>query len=375
MSSEQKTNHGLTFAYCLLFSLVFGSYFFILPVTLNLLLTTATIIYIGSHRSLILRDHEHPLNEERDVMSAQDAYKFPLVGSCTLFGLFLAFKFFKEDIVNLLLSVYFSFIGTFLLAVSIEPFVSLVLTSEKKYGKEIKGVPLLGDVDLTFTFSDLVCYVLGGCFAFMYFKTKHWVMNNIFGVAFCIQGLERISIGSYKIGAILLIGLFFYDIFWVFGSAPVFGTSVMVDVAKKFDAPIKLLFPRVFASEGVKAEFSMLGLGDIVIPGIFIALLIRYDAHKYNLDLKADPFAVFPKPFFHATLIGYFVGLLFTVWIMFYFSAAQPALLYLVPACLGFSGMTAAIRGEFKSLYAYSEEEEDMDSKEEEKAKEGKKEK
>lgn len=32
------------------------------------------------------------------------------------------------------------------------------------------------------------------------------------------KGLERISLGSYKVGAILLTGLFFYDIFWVFGT-------------------------------------------------------------------------------------------------------------------------------------------------------------
>ena len=34
-------------------------------------------------------------------------------------------------------------------------------------------------------------------------------------------------------------GLFFYDIFWVFG------TDVMVTVAKSFEAPIKLVFPQV----------------------------------------------------------------------------------------------------------------------------------
>ena len=47
--------------------------------------------------------------------------------------------------------------------------------------------------------------------------------------------------------------------------------------AKSFDAPIKLLFPRAL-EEGTKAApFSMLGLGDIVIPGIFVALVLRYD--------------------------------------------------------------------------------------------------
>ena len=57
-----------------------------------------------------------------------------------------------------------------------------------------------------------------------------------------LQGLEKVSIGSYKIGAGLLTGLFFYDIFWVFG------TDVMITVAKSFDGPIKILFPRVSQS-------------------------------------------------------------------------------------------------------------------------------
>lgn len=47
-------------------------------------------------------------------------------------------------------------------------------------------------------------------------------------------------------------------------------------MAKNFDAPIKLLFPRDL-SPGVEKPFSMLGLGDIVIPGVFVALLLRYD--------------------------------------------------------------------------------------------------
>ena len=51
----------------------------------------------------------------------------------------------------------------------------------------------------------------------------------------------------------------------------------MVSVAKNFDAPIKLLFPRLGLLDSGKRPFSMLGLGDIVIPGIFVALMLRYD--------------------------------------------------------------------------------------------------
>jgi minor histocompatibility antigen H13 len=63
--------------------------------------------------------------------------------------------------------------------------------------------------------------------------------------------------------------LFFYDIFFVFG------TDVMLTVAKSIDAPIKLLFPKNLSA--TPPEFSLLGLGDIVIPGIFVALCLRYD--------------------------------------------------------------------------------------------------
>lgn len=73
-------------------------------------------------------------------------------------------------------------------------------------------------------------------------------------------------------GCILLLGLFFYDIFWVFG------TDVMVTVARSFEAPIKLMFPQDILENGVFGKHhAMLGLGDIVVPGIFIALLLRYD--------------------------------------------------------------------------------------------------
>lgn len=51
-------------------------------------------------------------------------------------------------------------------------------------------------------------------------------------------------------------------------------------VAKSFDAPIKLLFPRADDLASGKAPFSMLGLGDIVVPGIFVALILRYDAKQ-----------------------------------------------------------------------------------------------
>lgn len=93
-----------------------------------------------------------------------------------------------------------------------------------------------------------------------------------------------------------------------------------------------------------------------MIPGIFVALLLRYDAHRANATSSEQSF---PKPFFHVNLLFYILGLVATVAVMFIFNAAQPALLYLVPACLGSALVTALVRGEFKELLAYSEEEDE----------------
>lgn len=142
----------------------------------------------------------------------------------------------------------------------------------------------------------------------------------------------------------------------------------MVTVAKSLDGPIKILFPRSIIPDPTtgKLEMSLLGLGDIVIPGFFLALLLRFDAHNANVPcFPTDVHVKFPKPYFHSALVGYILGLGVTLYVMIAFEAAQPALLYLVPACLGSSLACAFVRGEMKELFAYSEEEEEKEENKE----------
>lgn len=114
-------------------------------------------------------------------------------------------------------------------------------------------------------------------------------------------------------------------------------------MAKSFDAPIKLVFPQDLFVNGLNAtNFAMLGLGDIVIPGIFIALLLRFDN---SLKRKS-------KTYFYSAYVAYFLGLMLTILIMHIFRHAQPALLYLVPACAGAPLLIALIKGDLKILFA-----------------------
>jgi len=350
------------------------------------MLLVSSILYAACHWSLILREEQalargekSPVEEndgaeseeEEEVevvyetLSSQDAMLFPFMGSASLFGLYCAFKFFDKETVNLVISFYFCAIGVVVLTTIFGPVLgslgpSFLKTSFSKHTKVKHPLPkcIGGEspwkIGIDCNVADIFSFIGSVFFCIQYFYSKSWVLNNVLGICFCLKGIEQFSLGTYKTGAILLIGLFFYDIFWVFG------TEVMVTVAKSLDGPIKILFPRSLERdpETGKLEMSLLGLGDIVIPGFFLGLLLRFDAHLANVPyFPTNVNASFPKPYFHSTLVGYIIGLATTLYVMIVFEAAQPALLYLVPTCLGSSLLCAAVRGELKELFTYSEEE------------------
>jgi minor histocompatibility antigen H13 len=126
----------------------------------------------------------------------------------------------------------------------------------------------------------------------------------------------------------------------------------MVTVATSCEAPIKLLFPMDFMERGLFGKnFAMLGLGDIVIPGIFIALLLRFDCSR-GKDAS--------HVYFYMNYLAYLAGLTTTVVILHVFKSAQPALLYLVPACVGSALLTSLVRGEVMLLIKYEDHPEEM---------------
>ncbi len=218
------------------------SQFILIPYVVHLLLLVTCILYSACHYSLILREEQAlargevdptKTKEEQSVpppasetLRAEDAMQFPIVGSCSLFGLYCAFKFFDKETVNLILSVYFALMGCGAVTATASPVISTLggpFTSVKVKKEILIKHPLpafIGgdspwDLSLDLTLADIVSFLGSAAFSVLYFQKKHWVMNNVMGICFCLKGIERFSLGTYKIGAILLVGLFFYDIFWV----------------------------------------------------------------------------------------------------------------------------------------------------------------
>lgn len=304
-----------------------------------------------------------PPGEPVESMTSKDAAMFPLIASAALLALYTFFKVFSASSVNFLLTAYFFVLGVFALAHLLTPIVAKITPDslqrptyqllffkrdeEEERLARAEGNHMLPEelVNFAFTKKDvltlIICIVVGS----WYFLQKHWIANNLFGLAFAINGVEFLQLPRVSTGFILLGGLFFYDIFWVFG------TDVMVTVAKSFEAPIKLVFPQDLLENGplLANNFAMLGLGDIVIPGIFIALLLRFDLSRNNQKGAS-------KPYFYTGFIAYILGLLLTIFVMHVYKHAQPALLYLVPSCLGAPMLLALAKGEVMTLMNYEDE-------------------
>ena len=114
----------------------------------------------------------------------------------------------------------------------------------------------------------------------------------------------------------------------------------MVEVATKFDIPAKLLMPRI-STDFPTASCSMLGLGDIVVPGVYIGFLIKFGR------------LITPKTqvYRNASLIAYALSLLCCGLFLILFDQAQPALLYIVPVLLMTTFALGLYRGEIAKLY------------------------
>ncbi|XP_012707471.2 minor histocompatibility antigen H13 isoform X4 [Fundulus heteroclitus] len=322
-------------------------------------------IFFGALRSVTCSKSKNSADAPETITS-RDAARFPIIASCTLFGLYLFFKVFSQEYINLLLSVYFFVLGVLALSHTMSPAMARIFppsVPNKQYQllfTQGSGESKEEIVNYEFDTKNLICLVISSVVGVWYLLKKHWIANNLFGLAFALNGVELLHLNNVSTGCILLGGLFVYDVFWVFG------TNVMVTVAKSFEAPIKLVFPQDLLEKGLEASnFAMLGLGDIVIPGIFIALLLRFD-----VSLKKNS-----RTYFYSSFLAYIFGLGLTIFVMHTFKHAQPALLYLVPACVGFPVVVALVKGELTEMFRYEESSEEAEPKEEKESGESEKKK
>ena len=345
-----------------------------IPLQVNMTAQALAIIILGAKRSvfeLIKEFKKIHIDKKKskdgegvETMSKEDVMWFPIMAGGTLCALYGLIKYVGKEVVNPILLCYMGVGGS----VSIKSILVELnnptldsLNSKKLFRLKISYL----EVDEDVTMLDIVCLIFAGILVAIYMVTKSWIFNNFLAILMSINAIQLIFLGNFKNGFGMLIALFFYDIFFVFG------TDVMLTVAKSIDAPIKILFPTDWSEDPPK--MSLLGLGDIVIPGIFMAMCLRYDILR-SLNVRAvnnladsnDHDAVLtklkkasvtaPTPYFNGCVVGYVLAIIMTVVIMLVFEHGQPALLYLVPGCLGATLINALRFGELTKLWDFTEE-------------------
>lgn len=195
-----------------------------------------------------------------------------------------------------------------------------------------------------------------------------WILQDLLGIAFCLNFLKTISLSNFKICVILLSLLLLYDVFFVFITPflTANGESIMVQVAlgpggggggEKSDGvfvpanpsssyeklPVVMRIPQfsAVAQNLCMMQFSILGYGDIIIPGLLVSYCHKFDVWTGNSR----------RTYFISSAVAYAVGLVVTFAVMLLSKMGQPALLYLVPCTLLTCSILAAARREFRSFW------------------------
>ena len=120
----------------------------------------------------------------------------------------------------------------------------------------------------------------------------------------------------------------------------------MMTVALKIEAPVKFLYPAPPSDTPREYPFSVLGLGDVVIPGLFVRLMTKVDE-----VLEPTKFS-----YAAATNIAYAAGLAACFVVNEITQSGQPALLYLDPACVGAALACGAANGQLQEVWNFEEE-------------------
>lgn len=178
-----------------------------------------------------------------------------------------------------------------------------------------------------------------------------WSLQDLLGATLCVYSIRTLRLSNLKVIMVLLILLLAYDVFFVFVT-PLFtsdGTSIMESVAtgsrgrSKESLPMVFLFPNLSESLWRKClgnNFSLLGFGDVIVPGFLVA---------YNavFDIKTGNSMVY----FICSSVGYVIGMIVCIICLIHMNSGQPALLYLVPSTLVTTMVVAVIRKEFLHLF------------------------
>eukprot|EP00890_Picochlorum_soloecismus_P005715 jgi/Picsp_1/6144/NSC_03498-R1_protein len=179
-----------------------------------------------------------------------------------------------------------------------------------------------------------------------------WILQDYLALWLCVASFGLVQLPNLKIGTILLGSALVYDVWWVYLQPMVTGSaSAMVSIAKHHALPLFLAFPEI-GSVGTAPSYAILGLGDVLLPGLLIIFAYKWGLRKSkNSD---QTFGIKTCRYFWPLCGAYVAGLVLTyvaLSLNIGGQYGQPALLYLVPTTLGSCVLLSMLYGEFDEMW------------------------
>ena len=263
-----------------------------LPYFISLAVMT---MYIGSHKALT--------TDQRQMINMSTGALAPVAASISLFSIYLLLKYIPDLDIQTLLNGYFFLLGSFACSSAAVPLLQKVFSGslgEKSIKLSLPDGLLLDQEgasvkDVSLAPTDFVAVALSLAVAGLEVSSNHsnFTTNNLLACLIASDILQLVGLRSFRTAGLMLVGLMAYDLFWVFGSPSAIGENVMMKVATSdiVTGPMRLLYPRIpgGTSEAADFPFSLLGLGDIAVPGLLACLALRYDSSRVvNMKSRAE---------------------------------------------------------------------------------------
>jgi len=307
------------------------------PSLIVLYLIAIGCIIHGAYRSIvvlkIVTEQQIPVDESS--LKLRNIIIFPILGS-----IMLVVMFFFLGVIYYFLLVIIGLLSLICISFVIYPAVEKLFSVTFRDGSgPFINVPKIGKI---FAQHILVVLLAIGLILTWLF-TGNWFVVDVIACCIGISQMAFIRLPNLKYSVILLSLFLIYDVFWVFISPLFFGKSVMVDVAERVTTslPLALAMPHFF-----DIGYSLLGLGDIVLPGLFICFVYGFEDYLRQRNRRKPGVS-----YFVIVLIGYTVGFAATLLSFVIMKKGQPALLYLGPFTLIPVILSAWFRDQLKEMW------------------------
>ncbi|ETO85731.1 hypothetical protein F444_00642 [Phytophthora nicotianae P1976] len=282
------------------------------------------------------------IDDDRLELSSKHALYFLVGASCVLVLLYYVH-------LSLILSVLFAVGGS--AALSHVFTLPLVATLASPNSSNCQALLLL--------FVTLSGPALAVCWFLARTQSWVWPIQDFMALTVCIVFIDVVRLPNLRVATSILTAAFIYDVFFVYISPLVFGSNVMVDVASGGGStrlsgvtddsevtvqptPMVLSVPLIFSVYGGEA---LLGLGDIIFPGLLVAFCIRYD-YCCGQPLSRGYFCVATCAYAFGLMVANIMAIVLRDVV-----AGQPALMYVVPTMLVSVAGVARINGAFEEMW------------------------